>query len=127
MIEEKYPFTFTHPIVRYLKEIINGFENRKQKNVKIILPFSICFESYEKHELFHHDSERIRMSFIKYLEQEKAVKFELIKITDTRAFDDIYTGKNKDGDFNTNFVLHILNMNTIYEIWNNYMKAKTED
>lgn len=124
MIEEKYPFTFTPPIVRYLKETITGFEDRKQKNIKNILPFSVCFESYEKHELFHHDSEDNRKVFIKYLEQEKAVKFELIKILDSRAFDDFITGKNKEGDYNTNFVLHILNMNPILEIWNNYMNSK---
>lgn len=124
MIEEKYPFTFTPPIVRYLQEIITGFENRKQKNVKIILPFSICFESYEKHELFHHDSEQNRKAFIKYLEEEKAIRFELIKITDTRAFDDFSASKKMEGDYNTNFVLHILSMNLMYELWNDYTKTK---
>ena len=122
MIEEKHPFTFTPPVVRYLNEIITGFENRKQKNIRIILPFSICIESYEKHELFHSDSEDNRKVFIEYLEQEKAVKFELIKITDTRTFDGLVAGKNKEGEYNTNFVLHILNMNPILEILNNYTK-----
>ena len=125
MIEEKYTFTFTPPVVRYLKEIISGQENRKQKNIKKILPFSICLESYEKHELFHHDSEDNRKVFIEYLEQEEAVKFELIKITDTRAFDDFTDEKNREGDYNTNFVLHILNMNPILEIWDNYTNSKS--
>lgn len=124
MIEEKYPFTFTPSIVRYLNEIITGFENRKQKNIRNILPFSICLESYEKHELFHSDSEDNRKVFIEHLEQEKAVRFELIKITDTRAFDDFADGKSKEGDYSTNFVLHILNMNPIHEIWDNYTRNK---
>lgn len=123
MIEEKYPFTFTPPVVRYLNEIITGFENRKQKNIRGVLPFSICLESYEKHELFHSDSEDNRKAFIEYLEKEKAVRFELIKITDTRTFDDFTGGKNKEGDFNTNFVLHILNMNPVHELWDNYMNS----
>ena len=125
MTEEKYPFTFTSPIARYLKEIITGFENRKQKNAEDVLPFSICFESYEKHELFRHDSESMRMAFIEYLEQEKVVEFELIKITDTRAFDDFSIDNKKEGEYNTNFVLHILNMNPILEIWDNYTNSKS--
>ena len=125
MIEEKYPFTFTPPVVRYLNEIITGFENRKQKNIRNVLPFSICIESYEKHELFYSDSEDKRKVFIKYLEQEKAVKFELIKITDTRAFDDFSIDKNKEGEYNTNFVLHILNMNPIHEILDSYTHSKS--
>lgn len=125
MIEEKYPFTFTPPVIRYLKEIITGFENRKQKNIRNILPFSICLESYEKHELFHHDSEHNRKAFVEYLEEEKAIRFELIKITDTRAFDGLDTGKNKDGEYNTNFVLHILNMNPVLEILDNYTNSNS--
>lgn len=123
MKEEKYPFTLTPPVVRYLKEIITGFENRKQKNIRNVLPFSICLESYEKHELFHHDSEDNRKAFIDCLEQEKAVRFELIKITDTRAFDGLDTGKNKEGEYNTNFVLHILNMNPVLKMLDNYINS----
>lgn len=123
-MEEKYPFTFTPPIIRYIKEIITVFENRKLRNIKNTLPFSVCFESYEKNELFQHNSENTRKAFIKYLEEQGTVKIELIKITDTRVFDDLTINKDKAGDFETNFVLHILNMSKIYELFNCYTKSK---
>lgn len=131
MTEEEYPFTFTPPIVRYLKEIITGFENRNHGVIgnKEVLPFSICFETYEKGEQFLNNSENMRKKFIDYLESQNAVKFELIKATDTRVFDSFVLKDNAsesagkyEGDYNTNFVLHILNMNPIHEIWSDYSK-----
>lgn len=135
MTAEKYPFTITPSIIRYLEEAIRVFEskNHGMDDVESVEPFSICFTSYEKHEPFQDNSESTRKKFIEYLEQEGAVKLDSIKATDTRPFDGFVPkerwqkSRNKyEGDFETNFVLLILDMKPIYEIWNDYVASKNQ-
>ena len=132
MTAEKYPFKFTPSIIRYLEEAIRVFESKNHGTVESMEPFSICFTSYERHEPFQENSEDMRKRFIQYLESQEAVKLDLIKATDTRPFEGFVPkerwqkSRNKyEGEFETNFVLLILDMNPIYEIWGDYSSGRS--
>lgn len=124
---KKLPFLFTPPVERYVREIIVEFEKRHQGILEnqSILPFSMHFETYRDDEPFLSNSEDMRKALIDYLEAREAVEFEFIAgvggdrfFNDTKNTDDM--GYN--GYFDSEFGLHILDIEPLKEIWTYHLE-----
>ncbi len=128
------PFTFTPSIVRYIRQILEEYESRRQGSIKgqAVLPFSIGLRGYGAGESFMSHTEQMRENFLDYVGEAASIEIQFMgeeRLYEDRVSTMITTlgAEWEDGTFGTpveSFGVSVKKIDPFLSLWETYTLQK---